>query len=195
MSNILGGQYLVHLAQEDPRLAALFQRVIGAINSTAKASGVSPVGQMAAPTAPNGITVKASGEMVHIAINDGAATSRPNEYFTEYSNNEQFSAPWVIHHGASRNHTMTLPTKDDSGTPHNWYFRTFKQAIGGPPSEPVTYGGSAQPTAVTLSGTTQLTLPTSNGSGTASNTGAQGAQGYGKQPTRPAIGPKSQKGI
>lgn len=194
MSKLNGGDILTEIFQKDVRQGQFLQRILNGINQLSSAIGADPIGQTPAPVSPNGITVKASGEMVHVAVNDNAETDRSVNYLTEYADNPSFNAPWVIHHGVSRNHTMTLPTKNDSGVNHNWYFRSYKQRVGGPPSDPITFGGSSTPTAITLSGSTQLTLPPSNGSGTASNTGVQGAQGFGRYPTRPASGPKRQVG-
>ena len=77
-----------------------------------------------------------------------------------------------------------LPSKDASGNSISYYVRSYSQYPGSPPSTPIVHGGAANPTAVTLGGTTQLNLLPSTGSGTASGTGTQGAQGFGKNAIR-----------
>jgi hypothetical protein len=193
MSKLSGGEYLNHLFNSDVRLGTLLQKIINGVNQLGQASGVDAVGETSAPTGPNGVAVKASGEMVHIAVTDNSSLQRGTKYFTEYANEPNFLQPWVVDHGASRNTQLTLPTKTDGGTStHSWYFRSYSQLPGSQPSAPVTYGGAASPTAITLTGSTEMTLIPSNGSGTASPNGSQGAQGLGKQFTRAAQGPKRQ---
>ena len=191
MSKLSGGEYLTEIVQKDVRLGTLLQRIIKGVNQIGSAAGVAAVGETSPPVAPNGITVKASGEMVHIAVNDQNALNRGIQYHTEYATDPAFTQPWVIDHGSSRNHTITLPTKtDDGATTHNWFFRSYSQYAGSKPSPYVVFGGTASPTPIVLTGNTQLTLPPSHGSGTASPNGSQGASGLGVFPTRAAQGPK-----
>jgi hypothetical protein len=193
MANLSGGSFLNEIYQSDSRLGTLLSRIIGAVNQTAGSAGVAPVGQSIKLSPPDNVNVATAGELMHVSITDNSAANRQVHYFTEVSNNPQFLQPIVIHHGPSRTGVpFSLPTKDSTGATHNWYVRSFRQSPGGPPSDPVTYGGSASPTAVTMSGSTQLTLLPSTGSGTSSNTGQQAAQGFGKQPIRQAPGPKRQ---
>jgi hypothetical protein len=193
MPNLSGGSFLNEIYQNDSRLGTLLSRVIKAVNQTANTAGVAPVGQSTRLAPPDSVNVSAAGEMMHVSITDNSAADRTVHYFTQVSNNPQFAQPITIHHGPSRTSApFTLPTKDGSGATHNWYVRSFRQRPGGPPSDPITYGGSASPTAVTMSGSTQFNLLPSTGSGTGDNTGTQGAQGFGKQPTRPPTGPKRQ---
>lgn len=195
MANLSGGSFLNEIYQNDSRLGTLLSRMIKAINQTAGTAGVSPVGQSTKLSPPDSVNVSAAGEMMHVSITDNAPADRQVHYFTEVSNNPQFSQPIVVHHGPSRTSApFTLPTMDSTGGTHNWYVRSFRQSPGGPPSAPITYGGSASPTAVTMSGATQFNLLPSTGSGTSASTGQQAAQGFGKQPTRPPAGPKRQAG-
>jgi hypothetical protein len=191
----LSSPYINEIMQRDVQLGQLLQRHEKAINKAAASAGVAPVGEVSAPLPPNGVTVKASGEMVHIAVNDQNALSRVIQYHTEYANDSAFTQPWVIDHGSSRNHTITLPTKNDDGSvTHNWFFRSYSQYAGSKPSAYTVYGGAASPTAIVLTGSTQLTLPSSNGSGTASPNGSQGGQGLGVFSARAAQGPKRNLG-
>jgi hypothetical protein len=189
--NLDGGEFLAHLLNTDVRQGMLFQKIITAVNTLGKASGVAPVGQVSAPTPPDGIQVAASGEMVHVSLTHNAPVNRGIEYFTEISNNAAFNQPVVYHHGTSRTPPpFPLPSKTTAGATQNYYLRSYSQYRGSAPSTPVVYGGASNPTPVTLGGSTQLTLLPSAGSGTAPANGQSAAQGFGKQSTRPAVGPK-----
>lgn len=186
-----GGEYLAHLINTDVRQGMLFQRIITAVNATAQAAGVAPVGQVSAPTPPDGIQVAAAGEMLHVSVTHNAPVNKGIHYFTEIDTNPAFPSPVVYHHGTSRTPPpFPLPTKNGSGSTVNYYARSYSQYLGGPPSAPVVYGGASNPTPITMGGSTQLTLLPSNGSGTAPANGQSAGQGFGKQSTRPAVGPK-----
>lgn len=191
MAQLDGGEYLAHILNTDVRQGMLLQRIITAINNSSQAAGVAPVGQVSAPTPPDGIQVAAAGEMVHVSLTHNAPVNRGVEYFTEISNNPAFNQPVVYHHGTSRTPPpFPLPSKTTAGATQNYYLRSYSQYRGGPPSTPVVFGGASNPTPVTLGGSTQLTLLPSSGSGTAPANGQSAAQGFGKQSTRPAVGPK-----
>jgi hypothetical protein len=196
MANLTGGSFLNEIFQSDPRLGTLLQRMISGINNVAKNSGVAPVGQVAAPPPPDSVNVKASGETAQIVITNNGPVDRAVNHFTEVDTSPAFTNPIVHHHGATRSPVfITLPTKTDGGTAtHNWYFRSYTQKPGGPPSAPTTFGGSASPTAVQMTGSTQFTPLASTGSGTAPANGQAAGQGFGKQPTRPPAGPRRQAG-
>ncbi len=187
MSQLPGNDLLAHIEDQHPKLGIyLRQYVVPAITTTATNAAVSPTGTVASPQQPSGISVAAAGEMVHVSITDNAPVSRGVNYFTEISPNDPtFRQPIVFHHGASRTPPpFPLPSKDSTGTAIKYYLRSYSQYPGSPPSAPVVHGGAANPTAVTLGGTTQLDLLPSTGSGTASGNGTQGGQGLGKFPVR-----------
>jgi hypothetical protein len=186
---ISGGAQLNHIMQDDPETGVLFERVIGYLRNLARNSANSANGEIAAPPPIGGINVKVSGEMVHVTHSDNAPIQRGINYFTEVATDPSFTSPHVFDHGASRGHIFTLPTQDDSANTVNYYVRGYSQYPGSQPSSPVAYGGSA-PTAVTMGGSTQLTLLNSTGSGTASGLGGQGGWGFGKVLNRPKPGPK-----
>ena len=134
--------------------------------------------------------MKVAGEMAHVQIQDNAPIQKGIRYFTEVATDPSFTRPLVIDHGASRTrHPITLPTKDDSGSTVKYYFRSYSQYPGSDPSPPQVYGG-ASPTAVTMAGSTQMTLLPSMGSGTGAGNGSQGGHGLGKVLVRPEVGPK-----
>lgn len=136
------------------------------------------------PPPPNvaGLMVKTSGTgLVHAVISDPANISRNLNYFMEYDTNPSFTQPHVEHMGAARSTLMRLPGKNDGGDAQQFYFRAYSQYAGShKPSEPVVYGGTTTPTAIAPGGTDTLTLIPSTGSGTAPNSGFEGASGLGK---------------
>ena len=184
-----GGAQLIHVNEDDPRLGTLLQRIITAINKAARNAANSAVGEIQSPPPIGQINVKTSGEIVHVTHTDLAPIQRGINYFTEVDTDPNFPSPQVFHHGTSRQAIFTLPTMNDTGDTMNYYIRGYSQYHGSQPSTPVVYGGNA-PSAVTLSGSTQLTLLPSTGSGTASGTGGQGGWGLGKVLVRPPVGPK-----
>lgn len=193
MADLDGGEFLAHLLNTDVRQGMLFQRIITAVNATAKAAGVAPVGRMSAPTPPDGIQVAAAGETVHVSLTHNAPVNSGIHYFTEISTNPAFNQPIVHDHGTSRTPPpFTLPTKDGNGNTQSYYFRSYSQYLGGAPSASVVHGGAASPTPVTMGGSTQLTLLPSSGSGTAPANGQSAGQGFGKQSSRASLGPKRQ---
>jgi hypothetical protein len=187
MSQLPGNDLLAQIENENPKLGQyLRQYLVPSITRTAQNAAVSPTGNAAAPQSPSQISVAAAGEMVHVSLTDNSALNRGVQYFTEISANDpSFRQPIVFHHGTSRTPPpFPLPSKDGSGNPVSYYVRSYSQYPGSPPSTPVVHGGAAHPTAVTLSGATQLNLLPSTGSGTASGNGTQGGQGFGKSPVR-----------
>lgn len=160
----------------------LLQSIIDGVNTLADNTASSAVGRLPAPPQIGGLTAKVSsnGELVHFQISDAGQVHQGIRYFTEISNNQNFSSPIVIDHGSSRtSHPIMLPTFNDAGGSQNWYARSYSQLPGSDPSAPVVYGGKS-PIAFTMNGSTHLTLLPSTGSGTASNSGQQGGSGLGK---------------
>lgn len=187
MSSVGGNDLLRQIEGENPKLGQyLRQYVVPAITRTARNAAVSPIGSVAAPTAPSAIDIASSGETVHISHTDNSALNRGISYFTEIGvNDPSFRQPIVHFHGPSRTSPpLTLPTKDAGGSTISYYFRGYSQYPGGPPSGKTVFGGATNPTAVTLTGSTELNLLPSAGSGTSSGNGSQGGQGFGKKPVR-----------
>lgn len=184
MSQLPGNDLLSQIENENPKLGQyLRQYLIPAITRTAQNAGVSPTGSVAAPEPPAALSVATAGETVHISVTDNARLNRGINYFTEIGvNDPSFRQPIVKHHGTSRTpEPFTLPTKDGSGNTISYYFRSYSQYPGSPPSARTVFNNGA---AVTLGGTTELDLLPSAGSGTASGNGTQGGQGFGKFPVR-----------
>jgi len=189
--SIGGNDLLQHSENENPKLGQYLRRYVKkAIETTALHAGVSPSGKIAAPPPPESINVTTQGEYMQVTVNHSAAIQKGVQYITHVSTNPQFSTPIVHDHGSSRAPVpFTLPTKDGDGNPHNYYVRTIAQYPGSDPSQPTYYGG-VSPVAVTMGGTTQMTLLPGTGSGTGAANGQQSAVGLGKQIFRPAPMPK-----
>jgi hypothetical protein len=180
-----GGRLLSKVMQRDPEQGQLHQNIIDAINRLAQNSAVSAIGEIQPPKAPDSVSVKVAGEFMHVSINHGGQLQKNVRYFTEVSTTPTFSAPIVIDHGSSRtSHPFPLPAKDDAGAAQSYYVRSYAQYPGSQPSEPTVVGGTGAPTAHTMTGSTQMTLLPSTGSGTAANNGQQAGAGLGKTLTR-----------
>jgi hypothetical protein len=171
-------------------LSNALQRIQDGVNNLGSQLAADPVGLASPPPVLQGINVKTSGELVHVTLTHNVPIAKNIHYFLEYTQNDpNFLAPHIEHLGTSRGRVLNLPTKDDGGTAVNYYFRAYPQFPGSKPAKPLNFGGTV-PTAVTLAGTTQLTLQPSTGSGTASGNGQQGGWGFGKTNTRGPIAPK-----
>lgn len=177
---LTGGRALTKLIQKDATQGALIQRIITAVNTLADNTGSSAVGRLSPPPPINALNVKVAGEYAHVTIDHSGDIQQGVHYFVEAANNENFANAHPIHFGTSRTRDpIHLAPKDDAGNPQTWYLRGYAQYPGSDPSSPVAFGGP-QPTAITTTGSTQLTWKPSTGSGTASNNGAQTAWGFGK---------------
>lgn len=173
-------------------LSNALQNIQDGINNLGQQTAAEPVGLAEPPPPLEFINVKAAGELAHIVLTHNAPINKGIRYFVEYTQNDpDFLAPFVEHFGASRSRVLHLPTNLDGGGAVNYYFRAYPQYPGSKPQAPTNFGGIA-PMAVTLSGSTNLTLLTSTGSGTAAANGQQGGYGFGKTNTRSAVAPKRQ---
>ena len=175
-----GGRVLTQWIQQNASQGSLIQRLVTAINTLAENTASSAVGRLAPPPPINALNVKVSGELAHITIDHSGTIQQGIHYFVEIANNPAFSGAWTIHFGTSRTRDpIHLPALDDTGSPQSYYARAYAQYPGSDPTSVVNYGGPS-PTPITPSGSTQLTLLPSTGSGTASNTGGQPGWGFGK---------------
>ena len=206
MPNLSGGRELVYVAQRDTYAGSLFSRIIRSVNSLAANIAVAPVGKLSPPEPIGAITVKGvqtgnqivcPGETLHFTLTHTAPIQKGIQMFSEWDTNPNFTQPHVIDHGASRTHTMTLPTfQDDGSTPNVYFLRSYAQYHGSEPSKRIVFGGLTNPTQIVMGGGINPPMPTSmtplpsTGSGTASPNGSQGGQGLGKVLKRPPQGPK-----
>lgn len=188
MAKLSGGKELADLNRQSPSLGSLVSKLIDAHNHVASQAGIDPVGQAPAPPPPNAVDATVIGEQLHIRTTDNTATDRSKNWFSEIHTDPNFTSPkQVIHHGASRDAQVQLPTLNASGVMQDYYLRTYSQTPGSPPSPYVAY-----PVPITMAndGTSQGDLPPSSGSGTTPASGTVSGQGFGTQPTRRATGVK-----
>lgn len=172
-------------------LAEALRRIEDAINGAAKQIGIDATKTLPAPPPIHSLNVKTSTDgFVHVAITDNQPISRNLQYFVEYDTDPAFGHAHQIDLGAARTYPpFKLPALNDSGGSQTFYFRAYSQYHGSAAGKKVNFGGTA-PTGVTPGGTTQMTLLSSTGSGTAKPDGSQAGQGLGPIVNRPAVGPK-----
>jgi hypothetical protein len=196
-----GGRELSYIKQKDAFAGSLFSRIIDAINSTAKNAAVSAVGKLSPPPPPDSIqvagtfnkatnTITAPSEILHFTVTHNAAIQKGIQYISEIDTNPNFTRPHQLDHGCSRTGPLTtLPAKKADGTPQVYYLRSYAQYHGSDPSKKTTVGGTDGATKIVMTGTSQMDLLPSQGSGTAKNP-QQGGQGIGSVLNRPAPGPQ-----
>jgi hypothetical protein len=196
-----GGQELSQISQKDFNNGSLLQRIIDAVNTLARNVGSAAVGKMPPPHPIQSITVQgtqnnstntlvAPSEILHWTLNHTQEVDKHVNYFSEIDTNPAFTAPHVIHHGASRTGFLSLPTQDNTGKVQTYYLRSYPQYLGSDAQKPTVFGGLAQPLKIQMTGSSKTTLLTSTGSGTAAANGSQGGKGFGTDLTRPVPGPK-----
>jgi hypothetical protein len=196
-----GGRELSYINIRDSYAGSLFNRVIEAVNTLSKNAGVAAVGKVSPPPPINGITVSGTApvngvmtvpnsEILHWTIQHTQAIKKGIRYFSEVSTEPNFLAPHVIDHGTSRSGFLNLPTNNSSNVKQTYYLRSYAQYPGSDPCPPTVHGGLSGAIGIQMGGSSQTSLLSSTGSGTASSSGQQGGHGLGKVLDRPAPGPK-----
>lgn len=185
-------QFLKQIRNTWPQLGMLLETIFDNTDTMANHLGMDMKGKVAAPPQLAGLNVAAGSDHVHVTINDSSQVKKNIQYFVEWSvGDPSFANPHVEHLGASRGRVLALPAKNGVGATNTYYFRAYNQYLGSDPqSKKAYFGVNANPTPVTLTGTSQLTLMPSTGSGTAAPDGSQGGYGLGLPLQRPAPGPK-----
>jgi hypothetical protein len=173
------GNLIDRIKTKDPYSAVVLNKIADAVNNLARNVGNDSNGTIPAPPPLESLNVKAASGTVHVVLTHNAPIQKGIQYFVEHSTDVSFAQPHVVHLGASRGTVLTLPAKNDSGTDTPHYFRAYAQYPGSAATAPI-YFGDSTPTAVSVGGSTQLTLLPSTGSGTAAANGQQGGQGLGK---------------
>lgn len=174
-------QYLTEIKVKYPRLSIALTNIEDAINQLGVLTGGDATQHTAPPDPPQAINISAGTDHVHVTLTDSSSRSRALNYFLEYSvNDPNFNQPHVEHLGASRGRILPLPAKDMAGHTINYYFRGYSGYLGSQTaSKKIYHGTNLVPTAVTLTGASQLNLLNSTGSGTNSTTGEVSGTGYG----------------
>lgn len=185
-------QFLTDVRNAWPRLGLLLGTLLDNINGIAMHIGIDPRGKLQPPDPHQALNVAAGTDHVHVTITDNSQVKKNVQNFVEWSvNDPSFQFPHVEHLGASRGRVLGLPAKDGGGAPISYYFKSYGQYFGSDAQSKHTYFGSKlAPTAVTLTGSSQLTLLSSPGSGTGLPDGSQSGSGLGKVLQRPPQGPK-----
>lgn len=193
------GRQIAHLRQVDPLLGEAVLHLQEALNRLSTNVAASPIGELPPPPPVDstlvkgtlaGNTLTAPGEILHFVHTHNVPLNRGIQYITEISANDpNFTAPHPLDHGASRSGFVHLPANDDNGQPIAYYLRVTPQYHGSKPAVPTVYGGLNGPTKILMTGTTQMSLLTSQAAGTAKP--GQGGQGIGAVRSRgPVGGPK-----
>jgi len=157
-----------------PRVGEAMDDLLRGSNNVAAQLSTDPNGADIVPANVGQVQAQHLGAgQIDIAITDNSSISRAINYFAEYSQDPNFTNPYTLPMGPSRNnHTLILP----NGT---WYVRGFSQyPAGGSPSSPVN-----APRPIVVSGSSAVPLFPSQGSGTGlPSTG--GGSGAGKTVSR-----------
>lgn len=185
-------QFLNEIRNRDPHLGKLLEQVIDGMTGISNHLGVDPKGKVQPPDPHQALNVSAGSDHVHVTITDNSQVKKNIQNFVEWSANDPtFANPHVEDLGASRGRVLGLPAKDGTGTVISYYFKSYGQYLGSDAQSKHTFFGTRfAPTAVTLTGASQLTLLPSAGSGTGKSDGSQSGSGLGTVLERPALGPK-----
>jgi hypothetical protein len=194
-----GGRELSFINIRDSYAGSLFDRIIKAVNSLAKNSGVAAVGKVSPPPRVDAISVQgtlvgntltAPSEILHWTLTHNQAVSKGIHYISELDTDPSFPAPHVIDHGCSRSAFLHLPTNNNSSIKQTYYLRSYAQYPGSDPAKPTVHGNLGGAIGIQMTGASNTTLLSSAGSGTAAPNGQQGGHGLGKVLDRPAPSPK-----
>lgn len=185
-------QFLKEIRNLHPHLGLLLEQLVDGVNGISNHLGMDPKGKLEPPDPHQAINVVAGTDHVHVTITDNSQVRKNVQHFIEYSvNDPSFQHPHVEHLGASRGRVLALPAKDGGGNVISYYFKSYGQYLGSDAQSDHTYFGTKiTPTAVQLTGASQLTLQPSTGSGTGRPDGSQSGAGLGVVLERPAQGPK-----
>ena len=159
---------LAQIKGDSPYVYEALTRIVNAVNSLGRSTGVDPAGSIQAPATIGSVNVVAADGIFDIAITDNSQVNRGIYYFAESDTTAAFLQPYVHFLGSSRNLRVAMGNQ-------TLYWRAYSQYLGSDPSQPVVFGA---PTAVAGGGTaTGPQLQPSSGSGTAP--GVDGGSGFG----------------
>lgn len=192
-----GGRELEILSQEFPLAGSFGRRIIEAVNRLAQTIGASATGLLPAPPPVDSTDVSGSydattntmtvnGEVLHAVHTHNVPINRGIQYVTEVADNPNFTNAHPIDIGSSRSVFAHLPANDANNVPIGYYMRTTAQYPGSQPSQPTVFGGLQGPTKILMTGTSRVSLLTSQAGGTARP--GQHGQGLGEVLARAAVG-------
>jgi hypothetical protein len=170
------------IIEKYPELGQALDDLAGHIENTMTQTNASVNGQSNPPPAPSALSVTASQGIFDAAITDNAPVARGINYFLEYSNNPNFTAPTTVDLGQSRNYRAHLGNQ-------TLYWRAHSSYPTGPRSDHAYHGTQALPSPVIGGGAFTGPAPlASQGSGT--SVGASGSDGgFGNDQFRRRIRP------
>lgn len=185
-------QFLKLIKNRDPHLGNYLESMFDSVNVALNHVGIDIRGRVQPPSPIAGLNVASGSDHVHVTINDNSVLNKNVQYLVEWSAGDpSFAAPHVEDLGSSRGKVIALPAKTGAGATQTYYFRAYSQYPGSNPQAKKAYFGSlANPTAVTLTGSSTLNLLPSQGSGTGRADGTQGGAGLGFVIQRTQPGPK-----
>jgi len=185
-------QFLNEIRNRDPHLGLLLQQLFDGVDGLSNQANINPTGKVAPPDPIAAINVAAGTDHLHVTLMDNSEVRKGTRYFVEWSvNDPYFLNPHVEDLGASREKVLALPAKDGTGTQIQYFVKAYPQLPGSDPQPKHTFWGTRfAPTPVTLSGSSQLALLPSTGSGTGKPDGSQSGSGLGVVLQRPPTGPK-----
>lgn len=198
-TQIDGGQELLTLTTQNPKLGSVLRRILDGVNRLASNTATSPTGELPSPAPVDTINVKgtynastnvltAPAELLHAVATHNPELKRGIQYVWEVDTSPNFPQPHHLDLGAGRSLLPHfLPANDDSANPVNYFLRVTAQYHGSAPSKPTVFGGT-NPIAIQMTGSSNMTLLPSQGAGTAFP--QQGGQGIGKLLVRPSTTPK-----
>src|ERR1022692_2873408 len=134
-----GGRELPYLNQRDSFLGSILQRIIVAVNQTAKNAAVSSVGKITPPPPIDSIKVQgtqvggvltAPSEILHWTLAHNQAIQKGVKYLSEIDTDPNFPSPHVIDHGCSRSAFLSLPAKDNNNATQTYYLRSEERRVG-----------------------------------------------------------------
>lgn len=184
--------FLKKLKNSNPVLGNYLEAMFDQVNVALNHMGIDIKGKQQPPPPIAALNVTSGSDHVHVTINDPSQINKNVQYLVEWSADDPtFSAPHVEDLGSSRGKVLALAAKNMSAVTHQYYFRAYSQYAGSDPQTKKAYWGSlGAPTAVTLTGTSQINYLPSQGSGTGRADGTQGGAGLGlvvqRQPVTPS---------
>ncbi len=169
---------LDYLRSKDPKLLEIVKDIQQAVTNIQQGTTVSanPKDATLPPPQVTSLAVTAADGIFQAVIKDTGTVNKGVTYFLEFDSDPTFPQPHVIQLNAARTWRGSLGNLTT-------YWRAYSQYQGSMPSIPTTFGGST-PMAVVGGGSSGPALPTSTGSGTASQTGQQGGAGLGRNLVR-----------
>lgn len=185
-------QFLKKIKNDNPILGNYLESMFDSVNVALNHIGIDIRGNVQPPSPIAGLNVASGSDHVHVTINDNSTLNKNVQYLVEWSADDPtFAQPHVEDLGSSRGKVLALAAKNLSAVTHQYYFRAYSQYPGSNPQTKKAYWGTlGSPTAVTLTGSSQLNYLPSQGSGTGRADGTQGGAGLGLVQQRQQPGPK-----